>query len=263
MIEQSNPKIQNGRSLQTAWRALFEPRHYKAMKNILLCHTRPIEFLGRYAFSFGKYPSIQNIQLGQRELNFHVYSWHDILTLNEVFFRRDYPVSGDEKTIVDFGSNIGISAAFFLSAAEKSFCYLFEPLPANTLRLRQNLLGFESRYKLESAAVALSDGQESFGFEETGRYGGIGVKTGSYIKVPCLDAIRMLGTIISEHGTIDILKIDIEALEKEIIGAIPADLLTNIKRIFVEQSFASNPLPETHSYVQYGSVAQFSRKIGH
>jgi FkbM family methyltransferase len=257
MVVPIEPKIQ-GRDLRTTFRALFEARHYKALKNIVSYHDHPLDFLGRYAFAFGSYPCIQNIRVDRRELALHVFSWHDVLTINEIFFRHDYSVSGDETTIVDFGSNIGISAAFFLSAAARSFCYLFEPLPSNISRLRQNLSGFEARYKLECAAVALGDGREEFGFEETGRYGGLGLKTGSYLTVPCVDAIRVLYDIVDRHGSIDILKIDIESLEREIIEAMPAKLLSKIEKVFVEQKFGSNPIAATHDYIQYGSVAQFS-----
>lgn len=251
------PKVQRGRTFATMWRALLKPRHYKALKNIFFIHSRPAEFLYRYLSALGRYPCGQTLRIRGHRINLHAYSWHDILTINEIFFRDDYPVSGDERTIVDFGSNIGISAAFFLSASDKSFCYLFEPVPTNIARLKQNLQGFESRYDLTSAAVALKDGEEDFGYEKTGRYGGIGLKTGNYMKVPCLDAVAILDKLIDKHGSIDILKIDIEVLEKEILSAIPAELLVKIKRIFVEQTFTSNPLAETHSYVQYGSVAQF------
>jgi FkbM family methyltransferase len=257
MVEPTEPRIQRGRSVETICRSVFEPRHYRAMKNILLHHSNPIEFTLRYAFASGTYPCSQKIRFKGREINLCAYSWHDVLTINEIFFRNDYLVSGDETVIVDFGSNIGISAAFFLLAAEKSYCYLFEPVPTNCSRLKQNLAGFERRYEFQEAAVALNDGEETFGVEKTGRYGGIGIKTGSYMTVPCLDAIRVLREIINRHGPIDILKIDIEALEKEILGAIPEALLANIRKIYVEQSFETNPLARTHSYVQIGSVAQF------
>jgi FkbM family methyltransferase len=258
VVEPSEPKVQKGRDIRTVLRALFEPRHYKALKNIFLYHDHPVDFIGRYIFRVGSYPCLQSLCFNNRKLQLQVFSWHDVLTINEIFFRMDYETSGEEKIIVDFGSNIGISAAFFLSAAEQSFCYLFEPLPTNILRLKQNLSGFEARYKLEGAAVALRDGREEFGFEETGRYGGLGVKTGSYTTVPCLDAITLLRNIVDEHGSIDILKIDIEALELEILAAIPSWLLVKIKKIFVEQTLSNNPLAATHNYVQYGSVAQFS-----
>jgi FkbM family methyltransferase len=257
MDTQTEAKIQQGRSALTVARAVLERRHYKALSNILRHHTAPVEFIRRYAFKSGSYPCLQIIRVDRKEVRLHAYSWHDILTINEVFFRGDYVVSGAEKTIVDFGSNIGISAAYFLSAAQQSFCYLFEPLPQNVARLRRNLAGFEPRFELTAAAVALTEGEKEFGFEETGRYGGIGVNTGSYLTVPCVDAIRFLDGVVSKHGSIDVLKIDIEALEKEILAAIPQPLLRRIKRIFVEQSFATNPLSGTHVYVQYGSVAQF------
>jgi FkbM family methyltransferase len=258
MVEPSEPKVQKGRDIRTVLRALFEPRHYKALKNIFLYHDHPIDFIGRYIFRVGSYPCLQSLFFNNRKLQLNVFSWHDVLTINEIFFRMDYATSGEDKTIVDFGSNIGISAAFFLSTAGQSFCYLFEPLSVNVFRLKQNLSGLESRYKLEEAAVALCDGREEFGFEETGRYGGLGVKTGSYLTVPCVDAIRVLRDIIDRHGSIDVLKIDIESLEREIIEAIPEKLLLKIKKVFVEQRFGSNPIATTHDYIQYGTVAQFS-----
>ena len=105
--------------------------------------------------------------------------------------------------------------------------------------------------------MSLADGEDEFGYEPSGRYGGIGVGTGSYIKVPCLDAVRILDEIVHDHGSIDVLKIDIESLEAEILQAIPVRLLVKITKIFVENSFRINPLERTHSYIQNGSVARF------
>jgi FkbM family methyltransferase len=260
MVVSSEPKTQTGRSFKAIWRALWEGRHYRALKNIVLNHNNPVDFLGRYAFAFGAYPSVQKLRIGRQELRLQAYSWHDILTMNEIFFRKDYVVAGNERIIVDFGSNIGLSAAFFLASAMEAFCYLFEPLPTNISRLRKNLEGFDARYKLECAAVALKDGEEVFGFEETGRYGGIGVTTGSYLHVRCMNAVEILDKIIGVHGAIDVLKIDIEAFEREIVEAIPVRLLRKISKIFVEQAYESNPLAGTHFYIQYGSVAQFVLK---
>jgi FkbM family methyltransferase len=245
-----------------SWRkmagALFDRRHYKAARNAMLHHKRPIDFLRRYVFGRGGvYPREEKISYRSQTLKLVTYSRHDVLTINEIFFRNDYPISGDETVIVDFGSNIGISAAFFLFFADRSYCYLFEPVPLNVARLKENLKRFESRFTLHEAAVALHDGQAEFGAESTGRYGGIGLKTGHYLTVPCLDSRRVLQDIIAEHGAIDVLKIDIEMLEREILAALPYELLSKIRKIFIEQTFASNPLAATHSHIQYGAVAQF------
>ena len=256
-MQLSKPAIQSGRNLKTVFHSMLQWRHYRAFINIVMYHRNPIEFLGRYLFKLGQYPCVQKLKCNGVELDLTVYSWHDILTLNEIFFRTDYPIDGGDKIIIDFGSNIGISAAYFLSASEGSFCYLFEPLPMNVSRLKNNLKEFEGRYKLESVAVDLADGESKFGYKSTGRYGGIGLDTGSYITVPCIDAVKVVKETINRHGAIDVLKMDIESREMQIIDAIPKPSWSKIKKVFVEYTFASNPLSESHNYVQHGSVAQF------
>jgi FkbM family methyltransferase len=257
VMQLSKPAIQSGRSTRTVFHSVLQWRHYRAFLNIVLNHYNPVEFLGRYLFKLGHYPCVQKLRCNNVDLNLTMYSWHDILTLNEIFFRKDYPIDAGDKIIIDFGSNIGISAAYFLSASEGSFCYLFEPLPMNVSRLKKNLEKFEGRYKLECAAVDLADGESNFGFEPTGRYGGIGLDTGSYVTVPCVDAASVIEQAIDRHGVIDVLKMDIESREQQIINAIPKANWSKIKKVFVEYTFDSNPLSESHKYAQHGSVAQF------
>jgi FkbM family methyltransferase len=161
---------------------------------------------------------------------------------------------------VDFGSNIGISAAYFLSRGRDEFAYLFEPLARNNERLRSNLRPFEGRYSLTEAAVGLAEGEAEFGWEDSGRYGGIGKQTGRYIKVQCLDSNRVLETIIARHGKIDVLKVDIETLERPVVERLTPTLRERIRKIYAEAEFAENPLEATHTYTQYGSVAQFVQR---
>lgn len=182
-----------------------------------------------------------------------------MLTINEIFCRLDYSASASDLAIVDFGSNIGISALYFLTRSDKSFVYCYEPLPLNCARFKKNLEKFKGRYQLAEYAVALEDGSTQFGCEPTGRYGGIGKNTGSTITVECLNAINILCQILEEHGEIDVLKIDIETLEREILLSIPASVLRKIKKIYIEQRFQSSPLQSSHCFRQYGPVAQFFR----
>jgi len=245
------------RNLGVALSALFQPRHHIAARNMLRTYRKPADAFARYLLGLGDYPAVLTLNTPAGSLALTVHSYHDILTLNEIFCRLDYPAATGDRIIVDFGSNIGLSAAFFLSRTPDCFAYLYEPLQANIGRLRKNLQSFESRYALQEVAVGQTDGLVEFGREPTGRYGGIGVKTGDYVSVVCRDSNKILREAISRHGTIDILKIDIEGLEQEITQRIPLAIARRIRRLYVEYNFGSNPLAQTHSYRQYGSVAQF------
>lgn len=241
-------------------RAVFDLRHYIAARNMFRVYRNRADAFRRYLLGRGEYPARIAINTPTGSLTLSVYSYHDILTVNEIFCRRDYPVTPQHRVIVDFGSNIGISAAYFLTSAPNSFVYLYEPLQFNIDRLRDNLHSLAGRYALHEVAVGEADGEVEFGWEDTGRYGGVGLKTGKYVSVNCWDSNKILEEIITRHGWIDILKIDIETLERQVTERIPIAIARNIGRIYVEHTFVSNPLEQTHTYRQYGAVAQFVNK---
>ncbi len=186
------------RDLRTVGRALTQPQHYVALKNILRLYDRPLTRLYQYLFQTGSYPQIIKIKspISCSILNLQAYTPHDLLTINEIFCRLDYKANDSAKTIVDLGSNIGISAAYFLSECPKAYLYLFEPFPDNIEKLRLNLKPFEGRYSIEQKAVGIEAGKQQFGWEPTGRYGGVGRQTGSYITVNCLDSNVLLENLI-------------------------------------------------------------------
>jgi FkbM family methyltransferase len=169
-----------------------------------------------------------------------------VQTINEIFLRGDYDAPADGKVIVDFGSNIGISAAFFLSRRPDAVIYCHEPVPRNIERLKQNLAQFGDRVTLAETAVGTENGMVQFGWEPTGRYGGVGRETGAWIEVPCADSNEVLAAIIAKHGRINTLKIDIETLEAAVTSRIPPELSDKIDNVVVEYPFATNPLAATH-----------------
>jgi FkbM family methyltransferase len=185
-----------------------------------------------------------------------VYSYYDVQTVNEIFCRDDYYASREE-VFVDFGANIGIAAAYFLSRNPRSIAYLFEPVPFNLERLRANLAPFEGRYMLEDAAVCDHTGTVQFNWEHTGRYGGIGVPHGNRTEVRSVDSNEALERIATRHGAIDVLKIDVEGLEPALIQRLPPDLAMRIRQIYAECRFDTPPL-QTHTYVQRGSIARLT-----
>jgi FkbM family methyltransferase len=135
---------------------------------------------------------------------------------------------------VDIGSNIGISALFFLTRNDHSRCHLYEPVPENVKRLRDNLAGFEDRYDLHEAAVADRAGRVEFGVEPTGRYGGIGINYERSIEVDCLEINRVLEDVLEREGEIDLLKLDIEGMELLTVRAIRPELLRRIGIVYFE-----------------------------
>jgi FkbM family methyltransferase len=223
-----------GRGIRKIMRASFSRCHYRALIGMMRVYTHPGEMLGRYLFGLGGYPCQVCLHTPVGLVSAKLWSHSDVLTVNEIFCRLDYPAGSDVRIVVDLGSNIGLSALYFLTRNKESRCYLFEPVVRNQLRLRENLAGYEDRYLLSDVAVANINGDVEFGVEETGRYGGIGVTTGTNIKVSCRHVNEVLADVLRIEPLIDILKIDTEGQEVRTIEAIDNSLLRRIKRIYAE-----------------------------
>ena len=58
-------------------------------------------------------------------------------TLYSIFIREDYLIDKKRKIILDLGSNIGISALYFLTRNKKNRIYCVEPDPNNAYFLKE------------------------------------------------------------------------------------------------------------------------------
>ena len=234
--------LERKRSLGRVARAPFTAAHYVALWNSLKVYPRPVQVMTRYVFGSGSYPYLCRVRTPLGTQGITLYHADDVQTVTEVFCRHDYAASSDIQTVVDIGSNIGVSALYFLTRNRSVRCHLFEPDLRNVEHLRHNLAGFDDRYNLQGCAVADRDGIVDFGIEETGRYGGIGIARGGTIRVPCRDVSAVLDDVLQEAGEIDILKIDAEGVEEAIVRAIRADLLERIKLLYFEVAEPIAPL---------------------
>ena len=152
-----------------------------------------------------------------------VYSHHDVWTVVEIFCREDYRADTSIRVVVDVGSNIGISALYFLTRNDASRCYLYEPDPRNVERLERNLDVLRSRWRLEPVAVGPTGGMVDFAREETGRYGGVGASGDR--RHPTSRAGRSTTSSprsSSGRSAIDVLKVDTEGLEPATVAGDPA-----------------------------------------
>lgn len=222
------------RSPGQAMKALFEWRHYIALFNMFRVYPDFWDSFKRYFTGSGTYPYNIKIRTPFGIILPKIYSYHDMLTVNEVFCREDYRTRNKCKVIVDIGSNIGISALYFLTRNKDCRCYLFEPVPENVEKLKENLKLFEGRYCLQQKAVADKSGELSFGIEATGRYGGLNQETGKSIMVQCLNINDVLTEILNKELRIDLLKIDTEGSEISIMKTITPNFLDKIKHIYFE-----------------------------
>ena len=222
------------RNIKKVIKALFQKQHYIAFFNMLLIYPNFIDSFKRYFLNKGIYPCKINIRTPLGKINPIIYSYYDILTVNEIFCRKDYKANKDIKVVVDIGSNIGLSALYFLTKNKYVKCYLYEPVPMNVKRLIKNLGNFIERYKLYDIAVYNETGIKKFGIEQTGRYCGLHRNTDSYIDVKCVHINDVLKDVLNKEKKIDILKIDIEGDEINVIKSIQKEFLYKINNIFLE-----------------------------
>lgn len=213
---------------------VFGAHNYVALWRMWRVYPDLRESLVRYFLGRGEYPYRCRARTPIGVVAPTLFSRHDMWTVNEVFCRQDYGADSAARVVVDVGSNIGISALFFLTRNTSCRCWLFEPVPRNVERLRQNLAGYEERYSLREVAVAEQAGRSEFGIEESGRYGGIGVATGRSIEVECLGINEILEHVLDSVPAVDVLKIDTEGTELEILRAIRPELLRAVRTIYVE-----------------------------
>jgi FkbM family methyltransferase len=139
--------------------------------------------------------------------------------LKEVFvdevYAHDLPPRA--ATIVDLGSNVGLSALYFMARYPGGRVLSVEPNPAVLGRLRRNVSQF-GRVTIVPVAVADRDGRAQLSVPSGSTSGRLGDGRGYTVPTVTLD------TLLAEHRFpfVDVLKFDIEGAEFKALGV--ADL---------------------------------------
>jgi FkbM family methyltransferase len=227
-------RVLGNRSLGFIAENVVRRENWLALARMPRIYPRPAANAWRYFSARGDYPYDCAVRTPLGTVRPRLWTSHDLLTVNEIFCRRDYEAPEDVGVVVDIGSNIGISALYFLTRNRTARCHLYEPVPRNVERLRHNLAGFEDRWTLTEAAVWDRDGEVEFGVEPTGRYSGIGVTAPERISVECVAIGRVLERVLEQEGRIDVLKVDTEGAEVDTVAAIRPDLLDHVGTIYFE-----------------------------
>jgi len=238
--------VLNDRSLRLIARNVTRPSNYLALARIGWVYERPLQAAFRYFVGHGEYPCSVRVRTPAGPQSVTLFNSHDAVTVHEIFCRQDYRCPSPPQVVVDLGSNIGVSALYFLTRSPSSYCDLYEPDPRNVPKLLLNLQKFRDRFTLHETAVADRQGLLSFTREPTGRYGSLEATTWIWTSPGTVETERIdvrvehvntaLDRAISRHGVVDLLKIDTEGSELATLLAIDPKLRAHVRHIVIEWS---------------------------
>jgi FkbM family methyltransferase len=158
------------------------------------------------------------VDLGDgRAIRFWFSDDSELIALHEIVFENEYAVvdGAPVETIVDLGANVGQAALWFLSRNPSARILSVECDPTTFSKLERNL-GKHPRATLRNAAIARTDGTVSL--ERTPHSSwGTRVTEGGDVTVPALSLESLLEAEGIERA--DLLKVDIEGMEHEALGA--------------------------------------------
>jgi FkbM family methyltransferase len=130
--------------------------------------------------------------------------------LQEIFVDEVYKLELPARaaTIVDLGSNVGLSALYFMARCPDARVLVVEPNPALLGRLRRNV-GHLRRVTIAPVAVADRNGETRLSVPSGSWSGRLGDGRGYRVSTVTLDAL------LAEHHflKVDVLKFDIEGAE--------------------------------------------------
>ena len=144
-----------------------------------------------------------------------------LFMFEEIFVRLAYKFDSADVSplIIDCGSNIGVSLAYFKSAYPCSRIIAFEPDPTVFAMLKRNV----ERNTMDNVVLhdeALHNLRGEIDFYRDPRDIGSGIISSTVRKrVPLVQRIRVQAALLSEYvsGTVDFLKLDVEGAEEGVL----------------------------------------------
>ena len=164
--------------------------------------------------------------------------WH-LHSLDEIFRQQLYSFDTDRRrpVIVDCGANVGLSVIFFAKKFPQAEILAYEPDPLLFRKLQENVCALDLK-GVQLMSVAVSSRVGKVKFRSSGDLGGRIVANGqldrtSLVEVETIRLKTELERILKKHGSIDMLKIDIEGEEWAVLEDC-RDVLPRVTNLFVE-----------------------------
>jgi FkbM family methyltransferase len=143
----------------------------------------------------------------------------DLAAVEEVLLGAEYDVPGldDVGVIVDLGSHIGTSIAYFHARYPQARIYGFEPDPATFAKLEANV-GALPGVTVQRRAVAAADGESVLHASSYSLRSSLfgGWADGRAVTVPTVTLDRLIAELALDR--IDLLKVDVEGSEYDALA---------------------------------------------
>ena len=242
---------------------IFQIENYFAISKFFNIHKKPFNAIFSEIFSSGRYPRLLHFNSPTGTAKVNLYSANDFSTFNLIFCREDYFYSQKYKIVLDIGSNIGLSAVYWLTRNDKTIVYCYEPSSKNFTKLKENLKEFKDRFFIYKNAVSSKNFSSYLNLEESGVYNSLNNEKGLnfYEKEKCdvLSINSCIDKIIKKHGKIHIIKIDNEGEEVKTVASIDKKFWNLIDCLNVDGESVQEFVPSIFSYSKVGSAQRFYR----
>lgn len=176
--------------------------------------ARPLDYEARHIYA---------LHVGDRVVDVHLRRGAgDLFVFHEVFtnecYRLPRRVREGIRTVVDLGSNVGVTALYWLDRLPQVRVVCVEPASDNAAILRDNLAAFADRTAVIEAAVGASSGTVTFSDDGASweRRVVADASAGRTVRSVTVDEIvRMSG-----FARVDLLKVDIEGAEAALFDGV-------------------------------------------
>ena len=249
------------RGFVTFVKRLFQIQNYIAICKFFNIHKKPFSAILYEVFSTGKYPrSLHfNSPVGTSKAN--IYSADDFSTFNLIFCREDYFYNKRHKIVLDIGSNIGLSAIYWLTRNKETIVYCYEPSSLNFKRLKENLENFQGRFFFYKNAVSSKNFSSFLNLEKSGVYNSLkNLEEKAFYKKEKCEVISInscISKILKKHGKIDIIKIDNEGEELETVSSIDKKFWNFIDCLNIDGKSVREFVPKSFKCSKVGSAQRF------
>ena len=243
------------RNIFEALKQIFSVNIANTFIRFFIVHENPINAMINELFSLGKYPKFIRVM---KKYKIRLFSLDDFSTFNLIFCRQDYYKPKDIKTVIDIGSNIGLSSLYWLIDNPNCKIYSFEPSSKNFIRQKFNLKKFKKNIIFKKIGVSNKNEISKLYISKSGVNDSINkIKNAKYEKMKLININSILDKILIKSNSIDVLKIDVEGMEKNIIKSIKKKYFNKIRVINIEGNNYNNLIPKYFTFSFRGSASRF------